>query len=49
MTDDQAWQKWWAIELVRLNAEANNALLAVFKKPKFRHVLRTMAELQSVK
>ena len=46
MTDDQAWEKWYRLELFRRNVDATNSLLATLNKPKFRHILRTMAELQ---
>lgn len=49
MTDDEAWERWYRLELVRRNVAAANSLLATLNKPKFRHILREMAGSQTSK
>jgi inactivated superfamily I helicase len=46
MTDDEAWLKRRVIEVVQQNVQSTNALLAILKKPKFRHHLEAMAKMR---
>lgn len=45
-TDDDAWEEFRRLELFRRNVDATNSLLATLQKPRFRHILRSMAEVK---